>query len=155
MIQKQLFGQRMLFFIVLCLGIMKVTMGLHEFPVYRLISYEENGQTFGSKVASFNLVGSHFSGDLLRKLAIIHFSEIQSESLSTLLSKKIAGLLIILPKQSDKNESEIWEVIYDKLVSKNTAIPVYFCWENEVILEFYEKSGSVVTGTKSTRYLTN
>jgi hypothetical protein len=152
MIQNKLFGQRMLIFLVLCLGIMKVTMGLHEFPVYKLIAYEENGQTSGSKIASFNLVGSHFSGDLLRKLAIIHFSEIQSEALSTILNKKIAGLLIILPKQADKNESEIWEVIYDRLVSKNTAIPVYFCWENEVITEFYEKSGSTIRGTKPTMY---
>mgnify|MGYP006976761463 CR=1 FL=1 len=151
MIENPKSNLKLLLTFLVCIGLFKIASGLHEFPVYRLIAYEENGQTFGSKIPSFNLVGSHFSGDLLRKLAIIHFSEINNESLSALLGKKIAGLLIILPQTSDAQESNTWEAIYDKLVSKTTSIPVYLCWENDIILEFYEKSRASLNNVAPSR----
>lgn len=56
-------GGRTAMQIAILLTLMQLTLALQELEVYRLIGYEENNQVFGSKVASFNLVASHFSGE--------------------------------------------------------------------------------------------
>lgn len=102
--------------LLLCLTLIQSTVAIYEFDVYRLVAYEQNGQTFGSKTNTFNLVGTHFSGDLLRKLAVIRFAEVNSENINAILSKKLSGLLIILPKgQLETDEAAVWSVISDNL----------------------------------------
>lgn len=130
-----------LFVCVLLFSLVELSLSLNEFEVFRLIAYEDNGQTFGSKINSFNLQGVHFTGDLLRKLAIIHFAEINEENLSNIFGKKIAGILIILPSQiNPSKEADIWRVIEEQIVNKGSALPTFFTWENEQIMEFYKKT---------------
>ena len=88
-----------------------ITGHTHKFQ-----AFEQNGKPMGAKISSFNLVGTHFSGDLLRKLAIIHFSEVNAQNINTILGKKLSGLLIILPKERfGEDESKVWDVIAENL----------------------------------------
>jgi len=155
-------NNRPLLFLIFCVALLKATLAAREFDVYRLVSYEQNGKQFGSKISSFSLVGTHFSGDLLRKLALIRLSELNEENLNNLFNKKPSGLLIILPKdQIGDKEASFWGVISENLsnieysseskviVSRSIQIPVYFCEESETIRQFYEKSKAAGTGEKS------
>lgn len=54
--QSMIFAPFLLFFI-------QFTAALQEVEVYRLIAYEDNNQVFGSKITSFNLVATHFTGN--------------------------------------------------------------------------------------------
>jgi len=109
-------NNKALLFLIFCVALLKTTLASREFDVYRLVAYEQNGKQFGSKVSSFSLVGTHFSGDLLRKLALIHLSELNEENLNNLFAKKPSGLLIILPKeQIGENEASLWGVVSENL----------------------------------------
>lgn len=111
-----MFNNRALLFLLACFVILQVTLAAREFDVYRLVSYEQNGRQFGSKVSSFSLVGTHFSGDLLRKLALIRLSELNEENLNNLFNKKPSGLLIILSKeQIGEKEAALWGVVSENL----------------------------------------
>lgn len=126
---------------VLLFSLAEVSLSSKDFEVFRLVAYEENSQTYGSKINAFNLQGVHFSGDVLRKLALIHFTEISEESIVTLLGKKLAGFLIILPNSiSADKENEIWRLIQDHILNLGSSLPVFFIWENEEILDFYRKT---------------
>jgi hypothetical protein len=112
-----------------------------QYQVFRLVGFEESGANFGTRSHGFNLVGTHFSGDLLRKLAIIHFSEINEDTLTKITNQKIAGILFIVPKNFNPHlESPIWESINNEFVKKYTQYPVFMVWEDEEINEFYTKS---------------
>jgi len=140
--------------LVLSVIFLQAALALPEFEAYRLVAYEQNGKLQGSKIGSFNLVGTHFSADLLRKLAVIHFSEVSDENINTILGKKPSGLLVILPKERfEGKESQFWTAISENLVSKASQIPVYFCEDNDTIMQFYEKSKSAVTGEKPSRQI--
>ena len=94
--------------------LLQAALAGYEFDVYRLVAFEKDGKPLGSRISSFSLIGSHHSGDLLRKLALIRFSEINTENIDNLLSKKLSGVLIILPKDRlDVNEADVWRVIED------------------------------------------
>lgn len=94
--------------------LLQVALAGYEFDVYRLVAFEKDGKPLGSKISSFSLIGSHHSGDLLRKLALIRFSEINTENIDNILNKKVSGVLIILPKDRlDVNEADLWRVIED------------------------------------------
>jgi len=60
------------------------------------------------------MVAAHFAGESLRKLAMIHFGEIDEANLESMFSRKPGGILIILPNQFDDAnlESRIWDLIY-------------------------------------------
>lgn len=73
-----------------------------EFEAFRLIQYTANegtlqGGTFGSLSNSLNFAAAHFSGNIFRKVAVIHFNELYSEVTDNILSKSPLGLLVILP----------------------------------------------------------
>lgn len=105
--------------LLLSIIFLQTALALPEFEAYRLAAFEKDGKLQGSKISSFNLVGTHFSADLLRKLAVIHFSEVTDENINTILSKKPSGLLIILPKERfDGKESQFWRAVSDNLGTK-------------------------------------
>ena len=102
--------------VITCLSFIQTAFAAYEFDIYRLVALEQGGKPLGSKVSSFTLVGTHFSGDLLRKLALIHFSEVTAENINDLLSKKPSGLLLILPTdQSEVDEAAGWRVVSENL----------------------------------------
>lgn len=102
--------------LVLSVILLQTALALPEFEAYRLAAFEQNGQLQGSKISSFNLVGTHFSADLLRKLAVIHFAEVSNENINAILDKKPSGLLVILPKERfESKEGEFWRAISENL----------------------------------------
>jgi hypothetical protein len=139
--------------LVLFIGFLTIqcALGLYDIEVYRLLGYEENGATYGSKIASLNFMASHFTGNLLRKMAVIHFTEINQDNLSLILKQKTTGILIILPTNKTPAETEraIWDVIESNFMSKVLHIPVYFCWESEVVMKAYNSLQSASQGKKS------
>lgn len=140
--------------LVLSVILLQTALALPEFEAYRLVAFEQNGKLQGSKISSFNLVGTHFSADLLRKLAVIHFSDVTDENINAILNKKPSGLLIILPKERfESKEGEFWRAVSENLVNKAAQIPVYFCDENDTVMQFYEKSKSSITGEKPSRHI--
>jgi len=134
--------------LALLLALLHLSLGLQELEVYRLVSYEENNQAFGSKLTSFNLVASHFSGDLLRKLAVIQFEEITEENLFATLQKRASGLLIMLPEADipAAKEQAVWKVISHVLVSRKIEIPVYFSRSSHTASTVYEKLKAAAAG---------
>jgi hypothetical protein len=54
-----------------------------EFEAYRLIQYSSGDgvQSYGSLSNSLNFAAAHFKGDIFRKVALIHFSELYPEAL--------------------------------------------------------------------------
>ena len=69
-----------------------------EFDAYRLIQYSTSEtQHYGSLSTSLNFAAAHFSGDIFRKIAVIHLSEIYPEAMTQIFGKNPMGLLVILP----------------------------------------------------------
>ncbi len=102
--------------LVLSVILLQTALALPEFEAYRLAAFEQNGQLQGSKIGSFNLVGTHFSADLLRKLAVIHYADVSNENINAILEKKPSGLLVILPKERfESKEGEFWRAISENL----------------------------------------
>jgi hypothetical protein len=53
-----------------------------EFDAYRLIQYStSDGQEFGSHSTSINYAAAYYQGQISRKVALIHFSELYPEVL--------------------------------------------------------------------------
>ncbi len=112
--------------LVACVALLNSVFALYEFEVHRLVAFEQDGKQFGSKINSFSLVGTHFSGDLLRKLALIQLAEVNNETIDNILNKKPSGLLIILPKGSiNKDESQSW-----KTISENFSLTIRYSCTN-------------------------
>jgi hypothetical protein len=73
-----------------------------EFEAFRLIQYTANegiqqGNTFGTLSNSLNFAAAHFSGNIFRKVAVIHFNELYADVTENIFSKSPLGLLVILP----------------------------------------------------------
>jgi len=64
---------------------------------------------------SLNFAAAHFSGDVFRKVATIHFEELYSEALQDIIKKGPLGLLVILPESNSARRNfgkyKIWEDI--------------------------------------------
>lgn len=71
-----------------------------DFEAYRLIQYTSvsDGQTYGSLSNSLNFAAAHHSGDIFRKVVVIHFSELYPEALQDIIRKGPLGLLVVLPE---------------------------------------------------------
>ncbi|CAD8072723.1 unnamed protein product [Paramecium sonneborni] len=110
-----------------------------ELDVYRMVGIEQDQFWSGSKIASFQLLTTHWSEVSSRKVALIKFSEINANSISVLLTNKPNGVLIILDEQSEDNESQIWDLILTNLGPKGATIPIYFTYESENINNHYKE----------------
>ena len=74
-----------------------------EFEAYRLIQYSssEGGAHYGSQSTALNFAAAPYIGDVQRKIAVIHFSELFKDAIKTIQAKHPLGLLVILPTQID------------------------------------------------------
>ena len=59
------------------------------------------GNTFGSLSNSLNFAAAHFTGNVFRKVAVIHFNELYAEFTDQILQKSPLGLLVILPNPAE------------------------------------------------------
>ncbi|CAD8065961.1 unnamed protein product [Paramecium sonneborni] len=110
-----------------------------ELDVYRMVGIEQDQFWSGSKIASFQMLTTHWSEVSLRKVALIKFSEINANSMSELLTNKPNGVLIILDQISGDNEYQIWDLITTNLGPKGATIPIYFTYESENIKNHYQE----------------
>ena len=74
-----------------------------EFDAYRLIQYTTaaDNQHYGSLSGSLNFAAAHFSGDIFRKVALLHFNEIYPEVVQHIFAKNPMSLLVILPQAQE------------------------------------------------------
>jgi hypothetical protein len=126
--------------IFLCFALMFSFEAYQEFKVYRLIQYESEEKVYGSQYTTLNYIGSHYKGDLLRKIALIKFSDISSlEELKMYINSNANALLFILPKPeslTDKLKEFILQT--QRFLSEQTLfIPVYFTNESKEVNEIY------------------
>ncbi|CAD8149689.1 unnamed protein product [Paramecium octaurelia] len=124
------------------LAILLITLSVinaFELDVYRMVGIEQDQFWSGSKIASFQLLTTHWSELSTRKVALIKFSEINPNSISELLTNKPNGVLIILDQLSQDNESQIWDLITNNLGPKGATIPIYFTYESENINNHYKE----------------
>ena len=56
---------------LLVLTLMYSYRAYQEIKVYRLIQYQQEEKLIGSQYTSLNYVGSHYKGDLLRKIVVL------------------------------------------------------------------------------------
>ncbi|CAK64320.1 unnamed protein product (macronuclear) [Paramecium tetraurelia] len=124
------------------LAILLITLSVinaFELDVYRMVGIEQDQFWSGSKIASFQLLTTHWSELSQRKVALIKFSEINANSISELLTNKPNGVLIILDQQSQDNEAQIWDLITNNLGPKGATISIYFTYESENINNHYKE----------------
>jgi hypothetical protein len=72
------------------------TISAFELEVYRMVGIESEQNWTGSKVASFQMLTTHWSNIATRKVGLIKFSEINENSIAEFLTNKPNGVLIIL-----------------------------------------------------------
>lgn len=84
---------------LICIAVVVSIDAYKEIKAYRLIQYETDTGLYGSQYASLNYIGGHHTSDVLRKIALIKLSEINSlEMLKRMLQSNANALLIIIPK---------------------------------------------------------
>ena len=65
--------------------------------------FEDNDETYGSKgkinilVGNLDMVGTHWENEVFRKIALIHFNDINLHNLVSTVLKKPFGITIIVP----------------------------------------------------------
>ena len=57
-------SHKFVFLFITFLLTFQLSLALYEFEVYRMFSYEEEGITFGSKLANFNMIAVHYSSKI-------------------------------------------------------------------------------------------
>lgn len=128
--------------IFLCFALMFSFEAYQEFKVYRLIQYESEEKVYGSQYTSLNYIGSHYKGDLLRKIALIKFSDISTlDELKQYINSNANALLFILPKAESLSTS-LKELILEtqRFLSEQTLfIPVYFTNDSKEVNEIYNE----------------
>src|SRR5574343_504503 len=112
-----------------------VCPALVQVPVYRLIQYDYEGNSYGSQVSSFNFLGSTFDNEseVPRKIALIHEKSITQETLEATINLKPSAILIILA-----SPSTLAKEIQSYLGTNTFHFPIYFTHETEELLEIYE-----------------
>lgn len=129
------------FKVLLCLAMFMTYSAYEEIKVFRLVQYEAEDKVFGSQYASLNYIGAHYKGDILRKIALIKFSDIKSlDDLKTYINSNANALLLILPKPNEITE-QLSELILgaQKFLSEQTLyIPVYFAKDSDSVDEVYK-----------------
>lgn len=128
--------------IFLCFALMFSFEAYQEFKVYRLIQYESEEKVYGSQYTTLNYIGSHYKGDLLRKIALIKFSDIRTlEELKQYINSNANALLFILPKLESMS-SNLRDLVLEtqRFLSEQTLfIPVYFANDSKEVNEIYNE----------------
>ena len=133
-----------------------VAMASIEFDAQRLIQYTTSeGETFGSLSSTLNFAASHYTGDIFRKVALIHFNELILSSdpnfISKVFSKNPLSILFILPRDFESAGStpnmKLWEDVQMQLTGQAIDIPVYFSFETEDLVELYKTLRDQATAT--------
>lgn len=106
-----------------------------QVPVYRLIQFDHDGNSFGSQVASLNYLGAYFQNEseVPRKIALIHESSLSLDSLESTISLKPSALLIITSVGSAVNKE-----VQSYLGSTSFHFPIYFAHESEELMGIYK-----------------
>lgn len=112
-----------------------VCQALVQVPVYRLIQYDYEGNSYGSQVASFNFLGAVFDNEkeVPRKIALIHEKFITQESIESTINLKPSAILIILT-----SPSTLAKEIQSYLGTGTFHFPIYFTHESPELMEVYE-----------------
>ena len=113
-----------------------------EFEAYRLIQYSTGeGVHFGSQSSALNFAAAPYTGDIFRKIAVVHFTELHRDTIKNIVSKHPMGLLVILPTEIDRKtqskQLQVWEDIQNTLTVDAVAIPVYFAYETQALRDYY------------------
>lgn len=126
--------------VLLCFALFMTYTAYEEIKVFRLVQYESQEQLYGSQYASLNYIGAHYKGDLLRKIALLKFSDIKSiDDLKSYINSNANALLLILPKP-EQLTNQLNEIILEaqQFLSEQTLyIPVYFTDDSEAVDEVY------------------
>ena len=133
---------------MLCLLLITSIEAYKEIKAYRLIQYETENNLYGSQYSSLNYIGSHYKGDVGRKISLIKFVDFGSlEDIKEFISSQATAFLIILPKKIDINETmqNLLVSLQKYFSEQNFLFPVYFTTEtndiNEVYMELKETNG--------------
>lgn len=115
--------------------LLAVCQALLQVPVYRLVQYDYEGNSFGSQVSSFNFLGSTFNNELEvpLKLTFIHENSLTQEVLEATIALKPSAILIIL-----NQVTRISKEIQTFLGSNVFHFPIYFAEETEELMEVYK-----------------
>lgn len=107
------------------------------------------GETFGSLSNSLNFAAAHYSGDIFRKVVLLHFNDaLRFESHATItqiFAKSPMSVLFILPSEFEVARRQttpnfkIWEDIQLLLTSQSIDIPVYFSFESKELIALYKE----------------
>jgi len=124
---------------------MPKTQGSSEFDVFRLIQIQQGDQFYGSQSSSLNFAAAHFTGDVFRKVAVIHFNELFDNALQQIIQKKPMGILVVLPDPGSIHQTpdftrqlKIWEEFQIQLTTSSIAVPVYFAFESKEVSALFE-----------------
>lgn len=130
------------FKILLFFAMMVSFYAYQEIKVYRLIQYEAEEKVYGSQYTSLNYIGTHYKGDLLRKIALLKITDITSmEELAKYFKSNANAFLIILPKSDDITEP-IRQLLLEiqKFLSEQTLyIPIYFTTDSKEVNSIYNE----------------
>lgn len=125
---------------ILCLLLITSIEAYKEIKAYRLIQYETENNVYGSQYSSLNYIGSHYKGDVGRKISLIKFIDFGSlEDIKEFISSQATAFLIILPKKIDINESmqNLLISLQKYFSEQNYLFPVYFTTETSDINDVY------------------
>lgn len=89
-----------------------------------------------------NFAAAHFSGDIFRKVSLIHFNDLYPDVVTEIFSKNPMSLIIILPEGNNErhfssSQQKVWEYIQYQLATEKIAMPVYFAFETQKLQELY------------------
>lgn len=88
------------------------------------------------------MVSQHYSLDIFRKIALIHFNDLTVENLVTLILKRPFGILVILPRHSKPlDELKMMNNLISSIKGKFSKLIVYFAWDCETIMDIYQGEG--------------
>jgi hypothetical protein len=124
---------------LLVLGALAAT----QVPVFRLFQFESQGLSAGSQVSNLNYVGVHHTkaAEVQRKFVVIRLLEASKEVISTLISHKPSGFLLLLPSNHTltPDQRATWKGLEDFFGSQTFPFPIYFAWETAELLGLYEE----------------
>jgi len=122
----------------------------HQFRAYRLIQYDLDGNSYGSRRTNFDAHVKTVSADailskareLRRHVILARFQDMTQDGLDALerIAPSLAGVLLILPNMVAEMDAETVEQcksVENALLRKKMETPVYFVFENERVMEIY------------------
>ena len=141
---------------LLVLTLMYSYRAYQEIKVYRLIQYQQEEKLIGSQYTSLNYVGSHYKGDLLRKIVVLKLIEMSSlEELKSYINSNCNAVLIILskPERMTAKLLDLLNQIQMFLIQETFFIPIYFSYESDELNEIYDELKAEIEKKPSTENL--